>query len=190
MNDVNVVTLTKKYGEIFGHIFSDSASDTRCSRCGIVRNEFNRKISGLGKRTTIAVLCDKTIEEIQENKKVRPRKIQNITKDEFLSLLMDYHQVNPFGGKPRWVHSFKDTYEWFWNTHKINRSTVAKMFVEIYNEPVMGIKNKLRVYGSPTGVFKDEDRLPMTHQGRYREWSLWGVDNFELFHEQRENKGN
>lgn len=185
MDDHLTSKLIEKYGENFGHMFNKE----NCSRCGIRRDEFTRKVAGIGKKTTIGILCDKTIEEIKSTKSTGKKRIQNIRKAEFWKLLLEFHDEVRFQNGLKWVHSFKETYEWFWDNHKVNRSTFAKMFAEIYIEQKFGEKNTICVYGAPTGSYEEKDRLPVTNNGVYREWSLWGFDDFNPIDERYTNSG-
>lgn len=177
MDDVLTSKLIEKYGKDFGHVFNDNGW---CTNCGIQLEEFNRKKANVGKKTTKFILCDKIVNELELRKKDSKKKIQNMSKKEFWKLLLEFHDKNRYEGKLKWVHSFKETFEWFYKTYKINRSTIIKNFSEIYCEQRWGGTNSIRVHGAPTGSYKEKDRMPIDRNGVHREWSLWGIDDFNL----------
>lgn len=163
VNDVRLSTLVKKYGKDLGHIFIGE----RCDNCRITQQEFLRNYPD--KLTTRYALCSKFIEL-----SIPKPRIQKVTKSEFWQLL-----YNLFKDRRNLFISFKDTYEYFWENHKINRSTFKELFNEIYQEQKFDGKNALHVYGSPSGAYRDEDRLPMKTKSGYKEWSIWGMDDFD-----------
>lgn len=170
MNDIRVSSAIKKYGEDLGHKFDNLSS--RCKYCNIPHDEFMRHYPQTGLAGQ-AVLCSDNPTIINDFSRSKRPKIQKITKDEFWSFLHIFVKM-----KQRYCYSFKETFEYFWKNHKINRSTFIKLFNEIYHEQKFGTGNTLHCYGAPTGSYSDRDRLPMiTNQGD-KLWSLWGIDDF------------
>jgi len=167
LNDIIVSVAVKKYGSDLGHKFDDQ----RCVYCNIEARQFYELVGGL-KRANKTILCEKS-PNIPKKIEHKPR-IQNTSKSEFWLLLYNYYK-----SQKKIYSTFKDSFEYFWREHRINRSTFKKLFNEIYQERRFDGRNAIHVYGSPSGTFKDEDRLPMQTPRGYREWSIWGIDDFD-----------
>ena len=174
LNDIIVSVAVKKYGNDLGHVFDRSLfDDQRCIYCNIGKRQFYELIAGM-KRANETILCEKNPDIKKRLKKQHKPRIQSINRSEFWSLLYKYYK-----SQDRLYSTFKDSFEYFWRNHRINRSTFKKLFNEIYAERKFDGRNAIHVYGSPSGSFRDEDRLPMDTPRGYKEWSLWGIDDFD-----------
>lgn len=170
MDDMRVSTIIKKYGENFGHDFNNE----RCKFCSILYDEFIRNKPSGGLVSKLATCQVNPKSKFEYTQKTGKLKIQNITKDKFWELLYVYYKE-----RGHIYSSFKYSFEYFWKNHKINRSTFAKLFNEIYAEQRWDGKNAIRCYGSPSGAYANKDRLYMKKDNHEHMWSLWGLDDFD-----------
>jgi hypothetical protein len=174
MDDLNTAVAKRKYGIDFGHEFKDQY----CIHCNITYSEYSRKSGIVGKKVGAGILCDKVLNEIKNNKPKKRLQL-GISENEFWNYLVQFHKGELLKNRQAVFHSFKETYQWFWSNKKVNRSTFAKLFGEIYNKADWTGKNRLNLHGSPIGAYKDKDRLPITINQNYREMSLWSFTNFD-----------
>lgn len=172
MDDMRVSTILRKFGDDFGHDFENGS---RCKFCNIDHNEFQRNKPHNGMTSKLATCQENPESKFEYKHKTTKPQIQKISKDDFWSFLYHYYKE-----RGHIYSSFKDTFEYFWKNHKINRSTFIKLFNEIYSEQRFDGKNALRCYGSPSGTYANKDGLPMQlSENQSRMWFLWGIDDFD-----------